>query len=50
MRKGYLIVEMMVVIFIMAIVMVTLERFFRTFTYDLPRNSRLIQLHPDWVG
>ena len=43
MRKGYLIVEMMVVIFIMAIVMVTLERFFRTFTYDLPRDSRLIQ-------
>jgi nitrogen fixation/metabolism regulation signal transduction histidine kinase len=34
---------MMVVIFIMAMVMVTLERFFRTFTYDLPRNSRLIQ-------
>ena len=43
MRKGYLIVEMMVVIFVMAMVMVTLERFFRTFTYDLPRNSRLIQ-------
>jgi hypothetical protein len=43
MRKGYLIVEMMVVIFVMAIVMVTLERFFRTFTYDLPRSSRLIQ-------
>jgi hypothetical protein len=43
MRKGYLFVEMAVVIFVMAIVMVTLERFFRTFTYDLPRNSRLIQ-------
>jgi type II secretory pathway component PulJ len=43
MRKGYLIFEMMVVIFIMAMVMVTLERFFRTFTYDLPRDSRFIQ-------
>ena len=43
MRKGYLLVEMMVVISIMAMVMVTLDRFFRTFTYDLPRNSRLIQ-------
>jgi len=43
MRKGYLFVEMAVVLFVMAIVMVTLERFFRTFTYDLPRNSRLIQ-------
>ena len=43
MRKGYLLVEMMVVIFIMAMVMVTLERFFRTFTYDLPRDSRFIQ-------
>jgi hypothetical protein len=43
MRKGYLFVEMAVVIFVMAIVMVTLERFFRTFTYDLPRDSRFIQ-------
>jgi len=43
MRKGYFLVEMLVVLFIMAMVMVTLERFFRTFTYDLPRNSRLIQ-------
>ena len=43
MRKGYLIVEMMVVIFVMAMVMVTLERFFRTFTYDLPRDSRFVQ-------
>ena len=43
MRKGYLLVEMMVVLFIMAMVMVTLDRFFRTFTYDLPRDSRLIQ-------
>ena len=43
MRKGYLLVEMVIVISIMAMVMVTLDRFFRTFTYDLPRNSRLIQ-------
>ncbi|MGA2680147.1 MAG: hypothetical protein ABSF37_12735 [Sedimentisphaerales bacterium] len=43
MRKGYLIVEMLVVIFIMTMVMATLERFFRTFAYDLPRDYRLIQ-------
>jgi len=43
MRKGYFLVEIVVVLFIMAMVMVTLERFFRTFTYDLPRSSRLIQ-------
>ncbi len=43
MRKGYFLTEMMVVLFVMAIIMVTLERFFRTFTYDLPRNSCLIQ-------
>jgi hypothetical protein len=43
MRKGYLLVEMLVVLFIMALIMATLERFFRTFAYDLPRDSRLIQ-------
>jgi hypothetical protein len=43
MRKGYFLVEILVVLFVMAIVMVTLERFFRTFTYDLPRDSRFIQ-------
>jgi hypothetical protein len=43
MRKGYLLVETVVVLFIMAMVMATLERFFRTFNYDLPRDSRLIQ-------
>jgi len=43
MRRGYLLVEMLVTIFVLAMVMVTLDRFFRTFTYDLPRDSRLIQ-------
>ena len=43
MRKGYLLIEMLVVLFIMALIMATLERFFRTFAYDLPRDSRLIQ-------
>ena len=43
MRKGYLLVEMMVVIFIMVMVMATLDRFWGTLAFDLPRDSRLIQ-------
>lgn len=43
MRKGYLLVEMIVVLFVLALISPILERFFRTFIYDLPRNSRLIQ-------
>ncbi|MGD0573602.1 MAG: type II secretion system protein [Sedimentisphaerales bacterium] len=43
MRKGYFLVEMVVVLSIMAMVMVALDRFWVTFIYDLPRDSRLIQ-------
>jgi hypothetical protein len=43
MRRGYLLVEMLVTIFVLVMVMVALDRFFRTFTYDLPRDSRFIQ-------
>ncbi len=43
MRKGYLLVEMLVVLFVFAMVTIGLDRFFRMFTYDLPRDSRLIQ-------
>ena len=43
MRKGYLLVEMIVVLFVLALILPILERFFRTFIYDLPRNSRLVQ-------
>ena len=43
MRRGYLLVEMIVVIFVLAMIAATLERFWGTFVYELPRNSRLIQ-------
>jgi hypothetical protein len=43
MRKGYLLVEMIVVLFVLALISPILERFFRTFIYDLPRNSRFVQ-------
>jgi type II secretory pathway component PulJ len=43
MRRGYLLVEMIVVIFILALVGVIFDRFFVTFVFELPRNSRLIQ-------
>ena len=43
MRKGYLIAEMIVVIFVLAMIVIGLERFFRTFTYDLPKDFRLVQ-------
>jgi hypothetical protein len=43
MRKGYLLVEMLVVFSVFTMVMIGLDRFFETFTYDLPRDYRLIQ-------
>jgi hypothetical protein len=43
MRKGYLLVEMIVVIAVLVMVMVTLDQFFRTIIYELPRDSRLVQ-------
>ncbi len=43
MRKGYLLVEMIVVLFVLAMIAATLERFWGTFVYELPRNSRLVQ-------
>jgi type II secretory pathway component PulJ len=43
MRKGYLLVEIIVSLSVLVLVSVTLERFFRTFAYELPRDSRLVQ-------
>jgi hypothetical protein len=43
MRKGYLLVEMIVVIAVLVMVMVTFDQFFRTIIYELPRDSRLVQ-------
>jgi prepilin-type N-terminal cleavage/methylation domain-containing protein len=43
MRKGYALVEMLVVLAVFAMIATGLERFFRTFTYDLPKDYRLIQ-------
>lgn len=43
MRKGYLFVEVMVFLAVLVMVAASLNRFFRTFTYELPKGSRLIQ-------
>jgi hypothetical protein len=43
MRKGYMLVEMIVVLSVFAMISIGLERFFRTLTYELPRDSKLIQ-------
>jgi hypothetical protein len=43
MRKGYILVEMIVVLAVFAMITIGLDRFFVTLNYDLPRDSRLIQ-------
>jgi hypothetical protein len=43
MRKGYLLVELLVVLFVSAMVAGIFDRFWGTLAFDLPRNSRLIQ-------
>jgi hypothetical protein len=43
MRKGYLLVEMIVVMAIMTMLMVSMDRFFMVFTHELPKDSRLVQ-------
>ena len=43
MRKGYLLVEMIVVLFILASIIIIFDRFWVTFLLELPRNSRLVQ-------
>ncbi|MGD0552580.1 MAG: hypothetical protein ABSB25_08015 [Sedimentisphaerales bacterium] len=43
MRKGYLLVEILVVLAVMAMVGGIFDRFWGTFAFDLPRDSRLIQ-------
>jgi hypothetical protein len=43
MRKGYSLVELLVILFVLMLVSVTLGRFFRTLAYELPRDSRLVQ-------
>ena len=43
MRKGYMLVEVVVVIFVLMMVSAAFDRFWGTFAFDLPRDSRLIQ-------
>lgn len=43
MRRGYLLVEIITVLSILLLVSVTLDRFWGTLTFDLPRDSRFIQ-------
>jgi hypothetical protein len=43
MRKGYLLVEMIVILSVLTLVLLITGRFFRTFAYELPRDFRLVQ-------
>jgi hypothetical protein len=43
MRKGYLLIEVITVLFILVVISATLDRFWGTLTFDLPRDSRLIR-------
>jgi prepilin-type N-terminal cleavage/methylation domain-containing protein len=43
MRKGYILVEMIVVLAVFAMIAAGLDIFFRTFAFDLPRDSKLVQ-------
>jgi hypothetical protein len=43
MRKGYLLAEMIVVISVLALILLITGRFFRTLTYELPQDFRLVQ-------
>ena len=43
MRKGYLLVEILVVLAVIAMVGGIFDRFLTTFAFDLPRDSRFIQ-------
>jgi type II secretory pathway pseudopilin PulG len=43
MRKGYLLVEMIVVLAVFVMIAAGLDRFFGTFIFELPKGSRLIQ-------
>jgi hypothetical protein len=43
MRKGYILIEMIVVLSVFAMIAIGLDRFFGTLAFDLPKDSRLIQ-------
>lgn len=43
MRKGYLLVEMIVIIAILVMLALTLDRLTRTIIYEIPRDNRLVQ-------
>jgi hypothetical protein len=43
MRKGYILVEMIVVLAVFSMIAIGLDRFFGTLVFELPKDSRLIQ-------
>jgi type II secretory pathway pseudopilin PulG len=43
MRKGYLLIELVVVLSVLALLTVTFGRLWRTFIFEIPRDYRLIQ-------
>ena len=43
MRKGYVLVEMIVVLSVFVMIAIGLDRFFCTLVFELPKDSRLIQ-------
>jgi hypothetical protein len=43
MRKGYLLVEMIAVLFVLTVILLIIGPFFRLFTCELPRDFRFVQ-------
>jgi hypothetical protein len=43
MRKGYLLVEMIAILFILTVILLIIGPFFRLFTSELPRDFRFVQ-------
>ncbi len=43
MRKGYILIEMMVVIFIFGLIIASMDRFFRVVALEIPKDNRLVQ-------
>ena len=43
MRKGYILIEMMFVIFIFGLIIASMDRFFRVIAFEIPKDNRLVQ-------
>ena len=43
MRKGYILIEMMFVIFIFGLIIASMDRFFRVIAFEIPKDNRLVK-------